>query len=91
MDAMLYGSQWNPPEEVKDNVQKYVDEVARILKPGGQWLYITFRQPHFVKPQLLRDEVWQVRVQRLDDGPGTFEYFLYSMTKYDSVGSLVEG
>ncbi|KAL9612595.1 MAG: hypothetical protein Q9167_002801 [Letrouitia subvulpina] len=81
LDAMLYGSQWNPPDEVQGNVQQYVDEVSRILKPKGSWLYITFRQPHFVKPQLLREGVWDLVVERLEDDPGTFEYFVYAMTK----------
>ena len=35
MDSMLYGSPWDLPEEVQDNVNKYVGEVARILRPGG--------------------------------------------------------
>ena len=78
---MVYGSQWNPPDEVQGNVQQYVDEVSRILKPKGRWLYITFRQPHFVKPQLSREGVWKLVVESLDDGPGTFEYFVYTMTK----------
>ena len=78
---MLYGSQWNSPDEVQSNVQQYVDEVSRILKPKGSWLYITFRQPHFVKPQLSREGVWNLVVERLEDGPGTFEYFVYVMTK----------
>lgn len=79
---MLYGSQWNPPDEVQENVRKYVDEVARVLKVSGKWLYITFRQPHFVKPQLLREKMWDVVVERLEDDPGTFEYFAYVMTKH---------
>ena len=78
---MLYGSQWDPPDEVQHNVQQYVNEVSRILKRGGKWLYITFRQPHFVKPQLVREGVWDVVVERLEDGPGSFEYFAYVMSK----------
>lgn len=78
---MVYGSPWDPPDEVRDNIKQYVEEVSRILKPKGSWLYITFRQPHFVKPQLLREGVWEVIVERLGDGPGTFEYFVYVMTK----------
>ena len=78
---MLYGSQWDPPDEVRESVRQYVNEVARILKPGGKWIYITFRQPHFVKPQLLRERVWELLVENLEDGPGTFEYFAYIMTK----------
>lgn len=83
LDSMIYGSPWDPPDEVQDNVRKYVDEVSRVLKPGGKWLYITFRQPHFVKPQLLREGVWRVMVDDLNDGPGTFDYFAYFMTKHE--------
>lgn len=83
---MLYGSQWDPPNEVQENVRKYVDEVARILKPSGKWLYITFRQPHFVKPHLFREGLWDVVVERLEDGPGAFEYFAYVMTKNEHAG-----
>ena len=78
---MIYGSQWDPPHEVQDNVQQYVDEVSRILKPQGSWLYITFRQPHFVKRQLLREGVWDLVVEHLEDDPSSFEYFMYVMTK----------
>jgi hypothetical protein len=88
---MLYGSQWDPPDEVQENVRKYVDEVARILKVSGKWLYITFRQPHFVKPQLLREEAWDVVVEHLEDGPGTFEYFAYVMTKHGHPTEKREG
>ncbi|KAL9636774.1 MAG: hypothetical protein Q9164_002618 [Protoblastenia rupestris] len=95
MDAMLYGSPWDPPPEVQDNVAKYVNEIARLLRPkdiadhfaiafSGKWIYITFRQPHFVKAQVARDSIWNLRVVRLDDGPGTFEYFGYIMAKHDS-------
>lgn len=28
LDAMLHGSLWDPPEEVKKNVGKYVDEAC---------------------------------------------------------------
>ncbi|MCJ1421107.1 hypothetical protein MMC32_007469 [Xylographa parallela] len=73
LDAMLYGSQWDPPAAVRANVRAYVDEVARVLKPGGRWLYVTFRQPHFVRPQVEREGVWEVGVERLADGPGMFD------------------
>ena len=85
MDAMMYGSQWDPPDEVQDNVRNYVDEVAKVLKPGGRWLYITFPQPHFVKPQLVREGVWELVVECLEDGPGMFEYFAYVMTRHDTM------
>lgn len=53
-----------------------------MLKPGGEWLYITFRQPHFMKPFLAREGLWDLSVEVLDDGAGTFEYFAFKMTKH---------
>jgi hypothetical protein len=29
LDAMLYGSLWDPEDEVRDNVKRYVDEVRK--------------------------------------------------------------
>ena len=97
LDAMLHGSLWNPEDDVKANVGAYVDEVgasrrkpligtdvgkvARVLKPGGHWLYITYRQPHFLKPLLAREGVWTLSVDTLEDAPGTFEYFGFILTK----------
>ncbi|EMC94295.1 hypothetical protein BAUCODRAFT_150480 [Baudoinia panamericana UAMH 10762] len=81
LDAMLYGSLWDPPNDVKTNVKAYVDEVARALKPGGLWLYITWRQPHFIKPLITREGVWSLEVETLSDGPGMFEYFGFVMRK----------
>lgn len=28
LDAMIHGSLWDPPEDVRENVGKYVDEVC---------------------------------------------------------------
>ncbi|KAI9880907.1 MAG: hypothetical protein M1830_009975 [Pleopsidium flavum] len=85
LDAMLHGSLWDPPEDVMGNVGKYADEVARVLKPGGKWLYITYRQPHFIKPMLQRPEVWSMTVETLADEPGgggMLEYFGFVMRKH---------
>jgi EEF1A lysine methyltransferase 4 len=84
LDAFLHGSLWTPPDDVRENVKRYVDEVLRVLKPGGKWLYITYRQPHFMKPMLARDGDWTLNVETLAEQPGgggMFEYFAFIMTK----------
>ena len=82
LDAMLHGSLWDPEDEVRENVSAYVNEVARVLKPGGKWLYVSYRQPHFLKPLLARESVWKIEVETLQDSPGSFEYFGFVMTKH---------
>lgn len=86
LDAMLHGSLWDPPEDVKENVGKYVDEVLRILRPGARWLYITYRQSHFMRPLLQRDG-WKAQVEVLGGEGGTFEYFGWIMNKHTVVDS----
>ncbi|MCJ1356786.1 MAG: hypothetical protein MMC33_006782 [Icmadophila ericetorum] len=81
LDAMIHGSLWDPPNDVRENVGAYVGEVSRVLKPGGLWLYITYRQPHFMKPLLAREDIWTLDVEILDDGQGGFEYFGFIMRK----------
>ncbi|RDW66924.1 hypothetical protein BP5796_09673 [Coleophoma crateriformis] len=83
LDAMIHGSLWDPPEDVRENVGKYVQEVGRVLKPGGVWLYITYRQPHFMKIHLEQEALWNLEVRVLEDpdGAGGFEYFSFVMQK----------
>ncbi|KAH6675473.1 S-adenosyl-L-methionine-dependent methyltransferase [Halenospora varia] len=84
LDAFLHGSLWDPPDDVRENVGKYVDEVARVLKHGGEWLYITYRQPHFMKPLLERKDKWDLVVEVLGNGSGEFEYFGFIMTRHQA-------
>jgi SAM-dependent methyltransferase len=84
LDAFVQGSLWDPPDDVRTNVGKYVNEVARVLRPGGSWLYITYRQPHFMKPLLTREKQWGLSVEILEDpdGAGGFDYFEFVMAKH---------
>lgn len=81
LDAMISGSLWDPPEVVRNNTKKYIDEVVRVLKPGARFLYITYRQPHFMKPLLIREGKWELKMEELRDEGGTFEYFGFIITK----------
>lgn len=51
----------------------------RVLKSGGVFVYITFGQPHFRKPVLLKEEYnWELEVKTIGDG---FHYFVYILRK----------
>lgn len=74
---------WDPPDDVRENIERYLREVLRILVPGGTFLYITYRQPHFLKPLLARED-WDLSVETIPDRQGgVFEYFGYVMKKND--------
>lgn len=75
LDAMIHGSPWSPPEDTVSNTGEYLREVARVLKPGGAFLYVTFRQPHFVKPLLeCQGTNWDIDIQVLGGSDGSFGY-----------------
>ncbi|KAG0163213.1 hypothetical protein DFQ28_000257 [Apophysomyces sp. BC1034] len=79
MDALMCdrGDVWDPSEDLIADVKGEVDEVERVLKVGGSFIYITFGQPHFRKRHLTRD-CWDIRVTTMGDA---FHYFFYSMRK----------
>lgn len=53
-----------------------------MLKSGGLFLYITYRQPHFVKPIITREDVWpDFEVESIQEEGGMFEYFGFAMRK----------
>ncbi|KAF5133060.1 EEF1A lysine methyltransferase 4 [Metarhizium anisopliae] len=80
LDAMIHGSPWNPPETVKENTSGYLNEIHRVLKEAAVFLYVTFRQPHFMKPLLNPGGVWDMDIQVLNDS-GSFDYYGYMLHK----------
>lgn len=86
LDAMVYGSGWNPPDEVKDNTSRYMKELHRVLKDDGLFLYITYRQARFIQPLLNPGgHLWHMDMQELSSGEGTFPYYGYSIRKRTSL------
>ncbi|KAF1947164.1 hypothetical protein EJ02DRAFT_440387 [Clathrospora elynae] len=83
LDAMIFGSPWSPPEEVMENSGRYMSEVQRVLREDGFFLYITYRQPHFVKPILNRNNEWDLEMDVLGGGD-SFEYYGYTLRKHKS-------
>jgi hypothetical protein len=59
---------------------KKASKVHRVMKDDGAFLYITFRQPHFMKPLLNPDGLWDLDMQVLG-GVGTFDYYGYVIRK----------
>jgi hypothetical protein len=54
--------------------------VQRVLKDDGFFLYITYRQPHFVKPILNGSGEWDAEMEILGGGD-SFEYYGFVLTK----------
>ena len=57
------------------------EKVWRVLKDDGVFLYITYRQPHFIKPILNRDNEWDLEMEIMGGGD-TFQYFGFILKKY---------
>ncbi len=55
-------------------------KVQRVLKDNGRFLCVTFRQPHFIKPLLNPEGLWNVEMQVLSD-VGSFNYYSYVIRK----------
>ncbi|GAA6002776.1 class I SAM-dependent methyltransferase [Rhodotorula paludigena] len=79
LDAMMTSEKdpWNPPSEAVAAARAEVDEVIRVLKPDGIFLYLTFGQPHFRRPLLAR-EGWTLAYEELGDG---FAYYWFTMQR----------
>lgn len=54
------GSQWDPSESVLADINASLNEVLRVLKPGGKFVSITFGQPHFRLPHMKRPDSWDL-------------------------------
>lgn len=86
MDAVLAdgGDSWSPPDELLEKGRKIMTEAARVLRPSGLYLQLSFGQPHFRKQFLLSEEtkhLWsEAGVGKKDVGVG-LGYFLYSLQK----------
>eukprot|EP00741_Cyanophora_paradoxa_P001832 tig00000507_g1775.t1 len=79
MDALITeeGEKWSPSEHVAATAQRMASEAARVLRPGGAYMMITFSQPHFRK-RFLEPSFAKVETVKLGSG---FHYYIYICTK----------
>ncbi|EFA80511.1 hypothetical protein PPL_07347 [Heterostelium album PN500] len=79
MDTFFSGADvWSPAENVLSDVKQEVDEVVRILKVGGVFIYISFGQPHFRRQYITRENWDEIKVTTIGE---FFGYFIYEMKK----------
>ncbi|GJC85457.1 EEF1A lysine methyltransferase 4 [Colletotrichum liriopes] len=81
LDAMIHGSPWSPPPDVRDNTARYLREVHRALRDDGVFLYVTYRQPHFMRPLLNADALWDLDMDVLSGGESAFDYYGFVLRK----------
>lgn len=70
----------------RDEVMTDSEQIGRVLKPGGKWLYVTWRQPHSIRPLLQRPDFWTLNAEVLAEdsgGGGVPKYYGYVMTKLE--------
>lgn len=81
LDAMIHGSPWNPPQEVRDNTAAYLREVRVSVASINGTRFLTAWQPHFTRPLLQQwDLSWKAELKTLGDG-SFLEYYGYIMIK----------
>lgn len=80
MDALVTdeGDPWNPNERTRNDTASMMKAVARVLKPGGTFVQITFQQPHFRKRYLENELLTSPEITEIDHGMG---YFFITQTR----------
>ena len=82
MDVLLTDNKdpWNPADHVVQRSNTVLKNCQRVIKQGGQFISISFDQPHFRKKLLLSDEVkdgWlSCTTHNIDHGLGYFMFVL---------------
>ncbi|VDM78265.1 unnamed protein product [Strongylus vulgaris] len=71
-------SPWSSSEEALATVESIFKAVARVLTSDGVFVSISFIQPYFRVPALLRVRDWSVTVKDFGE---FFQYFIYVMQR----------
>ena len=57
-------------------------KLFRVLKSDGRFIYVTYRQPHFIKPLLSAEGTqWNVVVDLLGESESSLGYYGFVLEK----------
>ncbi|KAM0531466.1 hypothetical protein ACHAP9_006197 [Verticillium nonalfalfae] len=88
LDAMIHGSPWSPPQDVVEKTAAYIQEVSRVLKNDGVFLYVTYRPQHFIMPRLNCPGVdWDIEVVVLG-GDASLPYHGFVVKKLTNLAAF---
>ncbi len=90
LDVFFVGHEhhlWNPSEELKDKIDVILTQISQCLQSDhGRFISISFQQPHFRRPFLAKLKYqWSIQVHSVSDGNESVEYFVYVMTKGETM------
>uniref|UniRef100_A0A914EL97 Methyltransferase type 11 domain-containing protein n=1 Tax=Acrobeloides nanus TaxID=290746 RepID=A0A914EL97_9BILA len=81
IEAMLSNekSQWTLSEKGENDLCSTYQAIHRVLKPNGRFISISFTQPYFKVPYLVKEPYrWDCKVETFGE---SFHYFCYKMRK----------
>ncbi|XP_066295909.1 EEF1A lysine methyltransferase 4-like [Branchiostoma lanceolatum] len=81
LDAFMVAekSPWTVSEETAHFCHQVLQEVSRVLCPGGRFISISFAQPHFRTPLYANDAYgWSIRTDKFGD---CFHFFFYTLER----------
>ncbi|XP_035697787.1 EEF1A lysine methyltransferase 4-like [Branchiostoma floridae] len=81
LDAFMVAekSPWTVSKETAQFCHQVLQEVSRVLCPGGRFISISFAQPHFRTPLYANDVYgWSIRTDKFGD---CFHFFFYTMER----------
>ena len=79
LDSLVVDCQcpWDFSSPSYQTVRQSLREIKRVLMPGGQFISITFSQPHFRVPLLADQELgWSVEVTKISVKDSLVDYYL---------------
>ncbi|GMT00915.1 hypothetical protein PENTCL1PPCAC_23089 [Pristionchus entomophagus] len=80
-------SAWSPSSSALSTIDSVWTAIDRVLKKGGLFLSISFTQPHFRIPALLRNPKWNIETDSFGE---FFHFFVYVCRKGEDNREMME-